>query len=178
MHCQCTVSVDITDVLQYEVYCLLKKCSHSKVLFSSRECLKMTETLQYSFKVITFLCMCVSFQSSFTDSLLLKCGLCNRVYNIVQSNTTIIIILFIGLGRHVSIPLESSSGPSTKIYRSFTIYWTRAICFDSIGIIIRPFYKNIQILYIFIEGPDDDSNGIETCRPSPINNTLMIVVID
>ena len=42
-----------------------------------------------------------------------------KIYNIVQSNTTIINILFIELGRHVSIPLESSSGPSTKIYRAF-----------------------------------------------------------
>jgi len=43
-----------------------------------------------------------------------------KIYNIVQSNTTIINILFIGLGGHILIPLESSSGPSTKIYRSFT----------------------------------------------------------
>ena len=47
--------------------------------------------------------------------------------------------------------LESSSGPSTKC---------------------------IKDLYIFVEGPDDDSNGIETCRPSPINSVLMIVVFD
>ena len=40
------------------------------------------------------------------------------------------------------------------------------------------FHWNHQGLYIFVEGPDDDSNGIETCRPSPINNTLMIVVFD
>jgi len=33
-------------------------------------------------------------------------------------------------------------------------------------------------LYIFVEGPDDDSNGIKTCHPSPINNILMIVVFD
>ena len=33
-------------------------------------------------------------------------------------------------------------------------------------------------LYIFVEGPDDDSDGIETCRPSPINNILIIVVFD
>jgi hypothetical protein len=33
-------------------------------------------------------------------------------------------------------------------------------------------------LYIFIEGPDDDSNGIETCSPSPINNILMTVVFE
>ena len=32
--------------------------------------------------------------------------------------------------------------------------------------------------YIFVEGLDDDSNGIETCRPSPINNILMIGVFD
>ena len=37
-----------------------------------------------------------------------------RIYNIVQSNTAIVNILFIGLGRHFSIPLESSSGPSIK----------------------------------------------------------------
>ena len=43
-----------------------------------------------------------------------------KIYNIVQSNTTIINILFIGPGRHVSILMESSSGPSIKIYRSFT----------------------------------------------------------
>ena len=43
-----------------------------------------------------------------------------KIHNIVQSNTTIINILFIGLVRHVSIPLESSSGPSTEIYRAFT----------------------------------------------------------
>jgi len=43
-----------------------------------------------------------------------------KIYNIVQSNTRIINILFIGLGQHASIPLKSSSGPSTKIYRSFT----------------------------------------------------------
>ena len=43
-----------------------------------------------------------------------------NLYNIGQSNTTIINILFFGLGRHVSIPLESSSSLSTKIYRSFT----------------------------------------------------------
>ena len=36
----------------------------------------------------------------------------------------------------------------------------------------------VKDLYIFIEGPGDDSNGIETCRPSPINNILMIVVFD
>jgi hypothetical protein len=29
-----------------------------------------------------------------------------------------------------------------------------------------------------VEGPDEDSKGIETCRPSPINNILMIVVFD
>jgi hypothetical protein len=33
-------------------------------------------------------------------------------------------------------------------------------------------------LYIFVEGPDDDSNGIETCRPSPINDILMIGLFD
>ena len=44
-------------------------------------------------------------------------------------------------------------------------------------------YKNTRskllkcCLYIFVEGPDDDSNGIETCRPSPINNILMIVCL-
>ena len=36
----------------------------------------------------------------------------------------------------------------------------------------------VKVLYIFVEGPDDDSNGIETCRPSPINNIIMIVVFD
>ena len=36
----------------------------------------------------------------------------------------------------------------------------------------------VKDLYIFVEGPDDDSNGIETCRPSPINNILMTVVFD
>jgi len=36
----------------------------------------------------------------------------------------------------------------------------------------------VKDLYIFVEGPDDDSDGIETCRPSPINNILMIVVYD
>jgi len=36
--------------------------------------------------------------------------------------------------------------------------------------------KYVKDLYIFVEGPDDDSNVIETCRPSPINNILMIVV--
>ena len=39
-------------------------------------------------------------------------------------------------------------------------------------------YGYVKDLYIFAEGPDDDSNGIETCRPSPINNILMIVVFD
>jgi len=29
-----------------------------------------------------------------------------------------------------------------------------------------------------VEGPDDDSSGIETCRPSRINNILMNVVFD
>jgi len=43
-----------------------------------------------------------------------------KIYSIVQSNTTIVNILFIGLGRHFSIPLESSSGPAIKIYRPFT----------------------------------------------------------
>ena len=36
----------------------------------------------------------------------------------------------------------------------------------------------LKAVYIFVEGPDDDSNGIETCRPSPINNILMTVVFD
>ena len=33
-------------------------------------------------------------------------------------------------------------------------------------------------IHFFVERPDDDSSGIETCRPSPINNILMIVVFD
>ena len=42
-----------------------------------------------------------------------------------------------------------------------------------------PFWQfYVKDLYIFVEGPDDDSSGIETCRPSPINNILMIVVFD
>ena len=36
--------------------------------------------------------------------------------------------------------------------------------------------KYINPLHIFVEGPDDDSSGIETCRSSPINNALKIVV--
>ena len=28
----------------------------------------------------------------------------------------------------------------------------------------------VKDLYIFVEGPGDDSSGIETCRPGPINN--------
>ena len=36
----------------------------------------------------------------------------------------------------------------------------------------------VKDLYIFVEGSDDDSNGIETCRPSPVNNILMIVVFE
>ena len=40
---------------------------------------------------------------------------------------------------------------------------------------IEPMFTiHIKDLYIFIEGPDDDSNGIETCRPSPINNILTL----
>ena len=48
----------------------------------------------------------------------------HKMFNIVQSNTTIINILFIGLGRHVSIPLESSSDPSTKTQRD-SKRWTQ-----------------------------------------------------
>ena len=36
----------------------------------------------------------------------------------------------------------------------------------------------VKDLYIFVEGPDDDSNGIETCSPSPINNILVTAVFD
>jgi len=36
---------------------------------------------------------------------------------------------------------------------------------------------HVKALYIFVEGPDDDSNGIKICHPSPIN-ILMIVVFD
>ena len=36
----------------------------------------------------------------------------------------------------------------------------------------------VKDLYIFIEGPDDDSHEIKTCHPSPINSILMIVVFD
>jgi hypothetical protein len=37
---------------------------------------------------------------------------------------------------------------------------------------------HVKDLYIFVEGPVDDSNGIETRRPSPKNNILRIVVFD
>jgi hypothetical protein len=46
----------------------------------------------------------------------------------------------------------------------------------SIEFLYIQFY--VKDLYIFVEGPDDDSNGIETCRPSPVNSILMIVVFD
>ena len=42
-------------------------------------------------------------------------------YTILFSQTQQSLIYYLlELGRHVSIPLESSSGPSTKMYRSFT----------------------------------------------------------
>ena len=68
-------------------------------------------------------------------------------------------MLFIDLGRHVSIPLESSSGPLWKKCRSITQNWHVLIvlCNGSA---------------YFQRGPDDDSKGIETCRPRSINNLL------
>ena len=42
----------------------------------------------------------------------------------------------------------------------------------------RPSPINCKVSVYFVEGLDDDSSGIETCRPSPINNILMIVVFD
>ena len=98
-----------------------------------------------------------------------------NIYNIVQSNTTVINILFIGLGRHVSIRLESLSGLSIKgsIYLYKYIY-----LYINIYIYIYKYIYLYKYIDPFIEGPDDDSNGIETCRPSPINNILMIVVLE
>jgi hypothetical protein len=59
-----------------------------------------------------------------------------------QSNTTNLYYVFIVLGQHVLILIESSSGPSKKIDRS-----------------------------VFLEGPEDDSIRIETCCPNTIKKT-------
>ena len=64
-------------------------------------------------------------------------------------------MLFIDLERHVSIPLESSSGPLWK--NTDPLRRTIVLCNGSV---------------IFQRGPDDDSKGIETCRPRSVNNIL------
>jgi len=98
-------------------------------------------------------------------------------------------MLFIDLGRHVSIPLESSSGPLWKIQihyiellkhvmRSQT--FTTNLCSQSKKKKIENkdmCIENISLLwtlwiYIFRRGPDDDFKEIETCRPRSINNIL------
>ena len=61
-----------------------------------------------------------------------------------QSNTTKLYYVIIVLGQHVSILIESSSGPS-KIH------------------ILKDLYS---------EGPEDDSIRIETCCPNTIMNML------
>ena len=60
-----------------------------------------------------------------------------------QQNFMFIIVL----GQHVSILIESPSGPSKKI---------------------DPYLEE----YIFLEGPEDDSIRIETCCPKTIINII------
>ena len=53
------------------------------------------------------------------------------------------------------------------------------IIFVSRGITVDPLHKILcKGSIYFLEGPDGDSNGIETFRPNPINNILLIVVFD
>ena len=61
-------------------------------------------------------------------------------------------MFIIVLGQHVSILIESSSGPSKKI---------------------DPYLEMLKWIYwILLEGPEDDSVRIETCCPNTIINIM------
>ena len=49
--------------------------------------------------------------------------------------------------RQAIAPAQYSNSKCVCRLRATLVYWTRATCFDSIGIINRPFYRNIWILY-------------------------------
>jgi len=66
-----------------------------------------------------------------------------------QSNTTKFIMFIIVLGQHVSILIESSSGPS----KNTDLYLAKQGS-------------------VFLQGPEDDSIRIETCCPNTIINII------
>ena len=109
------------------------------------------------------------------------------------------IMLIIVLGRHVSIPKESSSGPSKKIDPYLkclkmrcgipNVYILDKLCIKCmcrfakrhmhfIHRFIKRLGSNSAFLNIlskvlfFLEGPEDESLRLETCCPSTIINTI------
>ena len=67
-------------------------------------------------------------------------------------------MFFIVLGQHVSILIESSSGPFKKI---------------------DPYLEMLKCTVgsIFLEGPKDDSTRIETCCPNTIKNIIKLCCV-
>ena len=68
-------------------------------------------------------------------------------------------MFIIVLGQHVSIPMESSSGPSKNRDPYLAMFKMRC------GIPWDP-------RSVFLEGPEDDSIRIETCCPNTIMNII------
>ena len=68
-----------------------------------------------------------------------------------------LLCFFIALGQHVSILIESSSGPSKKI---------------------DPYLEMLKCAVGSLEGPEDDSVRIETCCPNAIKkNTTKVCCV-
>ena len=75
-------------------------------------------------------------------------------------------MFFIVLGQHVSILTESSSGPTKKT----DPYLEMLKC--AVGSQTLTFLRSI-----FLEGPEDESIRIETCRPNTTINIIKVCCV-
>ena len=94
-----------------------------------------------------------------------------------QSNTTNFIIILQFFGQHVSTPIESSSGPSrirSKIKCCAKVYLNKQCIAKKV---ICKFAAHF-ILDLILEGPEDDSIGVEKCCPKNSNIIINFVVFD
>jgi len=79
-------------------------------------------------------------------------------------------MFFIVLGQHVSIPIESSSGPSKKL----DPYLEMLKC--AVGSKTVHFNSSKKGS-IFLEGPEDDSIGIETFCPNTTKDIIKVCCV-